>query len=150
MDYIYIIKALMIGILGAGGFYFMMAFSFQYFPLPIFLYVRARIATYAAKKHKKEGDFGAKIWQIGRFFMILTLLLVWWGIFGIYAYGLHQALTNYLPNAESYFWTYYGIAIAIPALWALVKFIRFFFAKKETTAIIIEKDERPFLEQINS
>ncbi len=148
MDTIYIIKALMLGTLGAGGFYFLTALVFHYFPLPFFLYARTRILTFASKKHQKKGDFGDKIWGLGRFFIILGLLIFWWGLFVVYAWNLNQILRVYLPDTGDNFWTYYGLAIALPLLVSAIQFVRFFFAKAEPEFMVIENDDRPLLEQL--
>jgi hypothetical protein len=134
--------------LGAGGFYFLMAFTFHYFPLPIFFYVREQVLTYATKKHKKKGDLGSMIWSVGRFFMIMMLLVAWWGVFAIYAYTFYEMIQHYLPDAGADFWTYYAMGVALPAIWALVVFVRFFFIKKELEQVVMEDDDRPLLEQM--
>lgn len=145
MDIIILLKTLAIGCLGAGGFYFLMSFAFQYFPMPLFLKSRDIFLTWASKKHKKKGDFWDKIWNIGRVFFIVMMLLTWWGMFGMYAYCLYLGLHYYFDFAENAFWTHYAIAIALPCLWALVKFFGFFRSKSEKPPVELEDDSNKTL-----
>lgn len=145
MDGIYIFKALILGIFGAGGFYFVVALVFHYFPMPAFLYFRERAVAETVKRYKKEGDLPHTLWKIARAIMIFMVLVAWWGIFAIFAYGLYTQLPRYIPtDTTEVFWIYYGIAIVFPALWALYRFIRFIFPKKKkevqvsTPAIVTE------------
>lgn len=132
MDGIYIFKALILGIFGAGGFYFVVAFVFHYFPMPAFFYFRERAVAETVKRYKKEGDLPHTLWKVARITMIVMILVAWWLVFAIFAYGLYLQLPNYIPsdNQET-FWGYYGIAVVMPALWALYRFVRFIFPKKK-------------------
>lgn len=149
MDIIYITKALLLGICGAGGFYLVMAFAFNYFPMPILLYGRTRLLNWASKRHKKEGDLASIAWSVGRILMIITMLAIWVAMFLLYAYGLYETLPLYLPDMQEKFWWYYGLAIAFPLLYAIVRFISFFFAKdKVYKSPVVEEDTRPLFEQM--
>ena len=103
MNTIYIIKALLIGFFGAGGFYIFMAFVFMYFPMPIFLYIQTRVLTWARKKHKKSRVWVDGVWKTIRFLLVTAMLITWWGMFAGYSMCLHRALTLYLPDAGSFF-----------------------------------------------
>jgi len=150
MDLILIIKAFAIGCLGAGGFYFVISFLFQYFPLPMFLKARSLLLVWASKKHKEEGDLGDKVWTIGNFTLAAMILHVWWLIFGVFSYLLYNMLHYYIPVTGNPFWIYYGIAIALPAIWALIQFIYFFIPKKEKEEEEIDDSaNKSLLEQIS-
>jgi hypothetical protein len=147
MNGIYIFKALILGTFGAGGFYFVMAFVFHYFPMPAFFYLRERAVSETVKRYKKEGDLPHLLWRIARVTMIFLMLLAWWGIFAIFAYGLYTQIPTYIPTTEDNFWIYYGIAITIPVLWVFYRFVRFIFPSKEkgtakaTVATILREDQ---------
>ncbi|BDS14815.1 hypothetical protein [Aureispira anguillae] len=122
MELIYIIKALMIGCLGAGGFYFFISFLFHYFPMPLYLKAQDLLSSWAVQRFKKQGDRADRVWTIGNNILIVFLFLTWIATFVVYAFLLHQMLQYYLPNTS--YWVYYSIAISLPAIWAIVKLVQ--------------------------
>jgi uncharacterized membrane protein YuzA (DUF378 family) len=148
MDLILIIKAFSIGCLGAIGFYFVISFMFQYFPLPMLLKTRTLLLTWASKKYKKDGDLADKVWTIGNNSLVVIILVIWWLIFGLFAYLLYNMLAYYIPVTGNSFWIYYGIAIVVPSLWALIQFFSFFKQKKEKEEDIDVDTNKTLIEQI--
>jgi len=150
MEPILLSKALLIGCLGAGGFYFVMSFAFQYFPLPLYLKTRSIVLAWASSKHKKENDLWHRIWNLSRGFFIFVILLTWWGIFALYAYCYYNMLQYYTNDLGQQFWMYYGIGIAIPTLLVLLQFFRFFRPKIEEEIEIEDWSDKTLLERMSS
>lgn len=133
MDVIYIIKALIIGCLGAGGYYFVISFIFHYFPMPLYIKLQTILTSWAGNKTKKKGDFADRVWNIGRGILIGTMLLTWLAIFAFFAYLLYNFITYYIPVEGNLKWSYYGIAVTLPSLWMLLKLFSFIPKKKQTS-----------------
>lgn len=150
MDPILLSKTLLIGCLGAGGFYFIMSFAFQYFPLPLYLKSRSIALAWASSKHKKENDIWHRIWQLIRRFFVFVMLLTWWGIFAMYAYCYYNMLQYYTGDLGQQFWIYYGIGISIPALLVLIQFFRFFRPKIEEKVTIEDWSDKTLIERMSS
>jgi hypothetical protein len=132
MDIIYSIKALMIGCMGAGGFYFFICLLLRYFPLPLFIKTQNIVDTWAIKRYNTEKAL-EKIWNIGRRMaqlLIVTMCLV---LLVVFAYLLHNTLSFYIPidNRSLSFLYYYLIAIVLPFAWFLFKTIKYLWVKKK-------------------
>lgn len=148
MDIIYIIKTLIIGCLGAGGFYFIASFFLHYFPLPLYIKTQSILVVWASSRMKEEGDFADQLWKAGTVFFQVLMVITWWLVFGIYAVLLHHLLRHYIPIIGNLFWIYYGIAIVLPTLWAIVTCWRFFHPKEQKeNNLIIEDDSNKTLIQ---
>ena len=80
--------------------------------------------------------------------MISLMTIAWLSAFGGYAFCLYRYLSVYLVDAGNHFWTYYGLAIALPSIWGIVQYIRFFFVKEEEDLFPLFEDERPLFEQM--
>lgn len=141
MDIIYIIKTLLIGCLGAGGFYFITSFILHYFPLPLYIKTKSIIDAWAFSRVKTKGDFADKLWKATEVFFKILMVLTWWAIFGVYAFLLQQTLHYYLPIQGNLFWGYYALAIIFPSIWAIVTCWRFFNPKEKKEAIFVIEDD---------
>ena len=148
MTVIIIIKTLAIGCLGAGGFCFIMSFLLPYFPMPALHQGKSILSAWTSSKHKEKGDLGEKVWTISQYFFIAIFVLIWWGAFAAYAYLLYNALLYYIPLTGNDFWLCYGIAIALPSLWALVQFFRFFKPKEEEQVGVEDDAGKTILERM--
>ncbi|MGH1335606.1 MAG: hypothetical protein ACRBFS_05715 [Aureispira sp.] len=147
MTVIALCKVLMLGCGGALGYYFVISYVFHYFPMPIFLKADALLKGWHLKRlaeNKNASDF---LWRMGKGFLNTLLLGAWWLVFAGFAYILYSVLHYYFPEVGSLFWPYYGLAIALPAIWVLVRFIAF-FKKKPVEEIKIALDTRPLIEQV--
>ena len=152
MDIIYSIKALMIGCMGAGSFYFFICLLLDYFPLPLFIKTQNLVDIWAIKHYKKEKTL-EKIWTIGNRMaqiLIVTLCLV---LLVVFAYFLHKVLSVYIPidNKNLPFLYYYLIAIVPPFTWFLVKIVRYLWVKKKEdtpSAPLEEPARKTLLEQM--
>lgn len=144
MDIIYIIKALIIGSMGAGGFYFFIALLLHYFPLPLFIKTQNIVDTWAIKHYKKESALD-RIWNIGRRMAQLAIVVMWLIIGGVFCYLLFNALSLYLPidNTSVLFGYYYAIAIVPPLLWVIVRVTRYLLAKNKASKPSKPKEEPP-------
>lgn len=142
MDTIYIIKALMIGSMGAGGFYFFIALLLHYFPLPLFIKTQNIVDAWAIKHYKKESALES-IWNIGKRMSQLAIVVMWLIIGGIFCYLLYNALSLYLPidNTSMLFKYYYIIAIVPPLLWTIVRITKYQMAKSKAKHPTPPKEE---------
>ncbi|MBL4648398.1 MAG: hypothetical protein JKY03_01610 [Aureispira sp.] len=152
MDIIYSIKALMIGCMGAGGFYFFIALLLHYFPLPLFIKTQNIVDTWAIKRYNTEKAL-KRIWNIGRRVaqvLIVTMCLV---LLVVFAYFLYNVLSFYIPidNRSLSFLYYYLIAIVPPLAWFLFKTIKYLWVKKKASnpsPPVEEPPRKTLLEQI--
>jgi hypothetical protein len=152
MDIIYIIKALMIGCMGAGGFYFIMSLLLHYFPLPFLIKTQNLIDTWAIK-HCKTDKALERVWTIGKRMAKFTIVMICLSVFGVFTYLLYNVLSFYLPidNKSPLFISYYLIAIALPLSWILLKIIKYFWGKKkknEPSPPVEEPPRKTLLEQM--
>ena len=152
MDIIYIIKALMIGCMGAGGFYFIISLLIHYFPLPLFIKTQNLVDTWAIKHSKTEKAL-ERIWNIGKRMAQLVIGIMWLVILAAFTYILYKTLSFYLPidNKSLLFLYYYLIAIALPLIWLLFRMVRYFWLKgkkEEPSAPVEEPPRKTLLEQM--
>ncbi|WMX15372.1 hypothetical protein [Aureispira sp. CCB-E] len=136
MNIIYIVKALMIGSMGAGGFYFLISFLLHYFPLPLFLKTQNVVDAWAIKHYKTEKALD-KIWNVGNKVAQITVTLMWLVILAAYVYLLYQVLSFYIPidNRSTLFLYYYLIAIALPIVWVLFRIATYAWAKRKANQL---------------
>jgi hypothetical protein len=134
MDIIFIVKALMIGCLGAGGFYVFIALLLHYFPLPLFLKTQNLVDVWAIKYYKTENAL-EKIWNIGKRLAQLAIVIVWLAVIGLFSYLLYNTLSFYIliDNKSLLFFYYYLIAIVPPFTWALFRTLNYFWLKKKAS-----------------
>lgn len=139
-------KVLLLGCGGALGYYFLVSYLFLHFPLPFFLGADTFLQGYALERKlaKKEPSIW---WRLGKGLLNVLLLLAWWMVFGGFAYLFFFALSFYFPEAGKWFWWYYGIGLALPAVWVLVRSV-LFFRKKPVEKINTAMDTRPLIEQV--
>jgi|VirMetMinimDraft_7_1064189.scaffolds.fasta_scaffold62197_2 hypothetical protein len=148
MDLIYIIKAVMIGSLGGGGFYFIIALLLHYFPLPLFIKTQNIVDAWAIKRYETEKALD-RIWNIGKRMAGLAIAIMYLVIFAAFTYILYKTLSFYLPidNKSLLFLYYYLIAIALPLSWLLFRMVRYFWlkGKKEKPSAPAEEPVRKTL-----
>ena len=147
MTAIALCKVLLLGCGGALGYYFVISYLFHHFPMPIFLKARVFLEGWQLKRKIADENASDFLWRLGKGCLNGLLLLAWWMVFAGYAYILYSVLHYYFPEAGSLFWPYYGLAIALPALWVLVQFVSF-FKKKPVEEIKVALDTRPLIEQV--
>ena len=148
MTAIAITKVLLLGCGGALGYYFVVSYIFLHFPMPFFLGADTFLEGWRLKREveqKKKTNFW---WKVGKGVLNVLLLLAWWMVFGGFAYLYYFALQFYFPNAGDLFWVYYGIGLALPAVWVLVQSILFFRKKPVVEEIRVVRDTRPLIEQV--
>lgn len=118
MDIIYSIKALMIGCMGAGGFYFFICLLLEYFPLPLFIKTQNLVDTWSIKHYKAEKSL-ERIWTIGNRMAQIIIVILCLVLLVVFAYFLHKVLSVYIPidNKSLPFLYYYLIAIVPPFAW---------------------------------
>lgn len=147
MDIISWVKTLLIGYLGAGGFYIVASFTYLYFPLPLFAKMRTMLTSWARGRHKKKGTWMAKLWYVGSFGLIALMSLAWWITLGLYGCVLYILLHRYVTTDANDIWIYFSVAMVLPAIWAIYRYIRFFNAKKEEK-VEEKEDDRTLLERM--
>lgn len=140
-------KVLLLGCGGALGYYFILSYLLQHFPLPLFFNANSFLEGWHLKRQARNPDVSDFWWRLGKSTLNVLLLFVWWLTFGGFAYLLYQVLDYYFPDAGDSFWPYYSIAIALPAIWVLVQSV-LFFRKRPVEEINVEVDTRPLLEQV--
>jgi hypothetical protein len=118
-----IIKSIIIGFVGAGSYYLLAAFIFLYFPMPLFYNLRERIGIKLKNKHKKPGDFSAKLWNLFSHLLILSMRLIWIGLFIGYGFFNLKVVNQYCCSNQ-FTLHYWAISSFLPFLWALVKFVK--------------------------
>lgn len=152
MDIIYIIKALMIGCMGAGGFYFVISLLLHYFPLPLFIKTQNVVDTWAIKRYESEKAL-ERIWNIGRLMARIAIVILCLVLISAFAYLLYKMLSFYLPidNKSLLFFYYYLIAFVPPFSWFLFKVARYLWGKKKAktpSAPVEEPPRKTLLEQM--
>lgn len=152
MDIIYIIKALMIGSMGAGGFYFVVSLLLHYFPLPLFIKTQNVVDTWAIKRYESEKAL-ERIWNIGRWMSLIAIVLLFIVLLSAFAYLLYKTLSLYIlvDNQSVLFFYYYLIAAVPPFTWFLFKIIKYFWGKKQQStpsAPVEEPPRKTLLEQM--
>jgi hypothetical protein len=152
MDIIYSIKALMIGCMGAGGFYFLVALFLHYFPLPLFIKTQNIVDTWAAKRYETEKAL-ERIWNIGRIMARIAIVILYLVLLSTFTYLLYKVLSFYLPidNKSLLFLYYYLIAVVPPLTWFFFKIAKYLWGKKKAktpSAPIEEPPRKTLLEQM--
>jgi hypothetical protein len=147
MTAIAVSKVLLLGCGGALGYYFVLSYLFQHFPLPLFFTANTFLEGWHLKRQAQQPDVSDFWWKLGKSILNVLLLLVWWLIFAGFAYLLYRALAYYLPDAGHWFWYYYGIGLALPTIWVAIRSV-LFFRKCPVEEIKVEVDTRPLLEQV--
>jgi len=152
MDIFFIIKALIIGCMGAGGFYFFIALLLHYFPLPLFIKTQDVVDSWAIKHYKTEKAL-EKIWKIGKRMAQLTIVIMWLLIIAAFTYLLYNALSLYLPidNKSFLFLYYYLIAIAFPLTWLIFRVLKYSWVKRKEnkpSAPVEEPSRKTLLDQM--
>lgn len=152
MDIIYSIKALMIGCMSAGGFYFFICLLLGYFPLPLFVKTQNLVDTWSIKHYKKEKAL-ERIWNIGNRIAQILIVILCLVLLVVFAYFLHKVLSMYIPidNNSLPFLYYYLIAIVPPFTWFSFKVVRYLWVKKnenKPSASVEEPPRKTLLEQM--
>ncbi|MFT5648463.1 MAG: hypothetical protein ACI976_003163 [Aureispira sp.] len=144
MDIIYSIKALMIGCMGAGGFYFFICLLLGYFPLPLFIKTQNLVDTWSIKHYSTEKGL-ERIWTIGNWMAQILIVTLSLGLLVVFAYFLHKVLSVYIPidNKSLPFLYYYLIAIVPPFTWFLFKIVHYLWVKKKGTKFSAPVEEPP-------
>lgn len=152
MDIIYVIKALMIGSMGAGGFYFVVSLLLHYFPLPLFIKTQNIVDTWAIKRYDTDKSL-ERIWNIGRWMSFAAIVVVCLVLLSAFSYLLYRTLSLYIriDNKSLLFLYYYLIAAVPPFAWFIFKILRYFLGKKqakEPSAPVEEPPRKTLLEQM--
>lgn len=147
MTIIALCKVLLLGCGGALGYYFFVSYVFLHFPMPFFLGASTLLEGQILQREVAQKKSQHFWWRFGKGVLNGLLVLVWWMVFGGFAYLLYFALDFYFPEAGPLFWPYFGIALALPAVWVLVRSV-LFFRKKPVEILVIPEDTRPLIEQV--
>lgn len=152
MDIIYSIKALMIGCMGAGAFYFFVSLLLHYFPLPLFIKTQNLVDNWAIKRYQSEKAL-ERIWNIGKRVAQILIVTLCLGLVVVFAFILYKVLSVYIliDNKSFVFLYYYLIAFVPPFTWFLVKIVRYLWLKKKESkpsAPVEEPPRKTLIEQI--
>lgn len=152
MDIIFIIKAIIIGSMSAGGFYFLIALLVHYFPLPLFIKTQNVVDSWTIRHYKTEEALD-KTWNIGKRMAQLAIVTMWLVLIAAFTYLLYKVLSIYLPidNTSSLFLYYYLIAIALPLTCLLFKVLKYWWGKKKNrrpSPPVKEPPRKTLLEQM--
>lgn len=148
MDIISWVKTLLIGYLGAGGFYIIASFTYLYFPLPLFAKLRTILSSWAKGRLKKNSKWMARLWYLGTLGLLALMALAWLATLGLYGYALYIMLQRYVTTDANDIWIYFGVAMSLPSIWAIYRLVHFFPSKKSKKIEEEEEDNRPLLERM--
>ena len=118
MGYIEFIKAFLIGLTHAGGFYMLVALGMHYFPWPL-LY---SLKHFSGRWIEKRG-LRLRLWLFRLRYALsrLLMVLIWSALALGYVFTLSALLQTYinLPETPQEAWPHYLSALALPAAFIL-------------------------------
>ncbi len=99
MTIIALCKVLLLGCGGALGYYFFVSYVFLHFPMPFFLGASTLLEGQILQREVAQKKSQHFWWRFGKGVLNGLLVLVWWMVFGGFAYLLYFALDFYFPEA---------------------------------------------------
>lgn len=114
IDLIFLIKALILGLIWGGTLFFSFAFILNIFPIPSIYKLYNILGNWAAKRPIEKAP---KWYQFRYRLMQICAILLWCSIIAIYIVSFDAILSVYVPKNTQGYYIYYALSVLTPAIW---------------------------------
>lgn len=141
-------KTLLLGCGGAVAYYFLVSYVFRLVIYPTYRKVADFLLHESIKPEARiKTDRYLSLLRAFRLGLSFLMGITWWLLFGGCVYVLYSLLAYYFTVQHAAFGWLFGLAVLLPAIWALWNFIGF-FKQKPPLPITWKMDTRPLFDQM--